>query len=190
MKSLLVVIAGFISLSLSAQKDISINHSINDDGKKLSVKIKGTVDGKAIDYNKTFDVTGMNKGQKDALKERIYDSLGISSPVPPVEPLPPVAPKTAIEPVAPVEVNSPVPMVVSKTQYTELYTIGGDHPFTKEIRFNPKTGILYMKYRFLKNGEETTVEKSIEAKDKSKEERDLIIKKYEKEIGVLQPEII
>ena len=196
MKSLLVIIAGFLSLTVIAQKkNVSINHTINDDGKTLSIKIKGTINDKPVDYSRTFDVSGMTKEQRNAIKRNVYDSLGLADPVAPRAPLKPhtpLAPQVLIEPVAPLEPIAPAtaPIVSSKTQYTETYAIGGDHPYTKEIKYNPKTGLLYMKYRFIKNGEETTEEKSVDAKDKSKEERDQIIKKYEKEIGMLPPEIV
>jgi hypothetical protein len=196
MKSLLVIIAGFLSLSVIAQKkNVSINHYINDDGKTLSIKIKGTINDKPVDYSRTFDVSGMTKEQRDAIKRNVYDSLGLPDPVAPrapLKPLTPLAPQVVVEPVAPLEPIAPVtpPTISLKSQYTETYTIGGDHPYTKEIKYNPKTGLLYMKYRFIKNGEETSVEKSVDAKDKSKEERDQIIKKYEKEIGMLPPEIV
>ena len=45
-----------------------------------------------------------------------------------------------------------------------------------------------MKYRFTKKGEDVTYERTVDAKDKSKEERNEIIKKYEKEIGLLKTE--
>jgi hypothetical protein len=188
MKLLFFVVAGCISFSVTAQKNISVDNSINDDGKQLSIKIKGTINGKVVDFNRTFDVSGMDKEQKNALKERVYDSLGLPLPIAPRAPEAPVAPHAVVELVAPAEPGTPV--ITSKSQYAESYIVGGNHPFTKEITYNPKTGLLYMKYRFLKNAEEITVEKSVDAKGKSKEERDEIIKKYEKEIGVLQPEII
>ena len=196
MKSLLVIIAGFLSLTVIAQKkNASINHTINDDGKTLSIKIKGTINDKPVDYSRTFDVSGMTKEQRDAIKRNVYDSLGLADPVAPRAPLKPhtpLAPQVVIEPVAPLQPITPVtpPVVISKSQYAETYIIGGDHPYTKEIKYNPRTGMLNMKYRFIKNGEETTVEKSVDAKDKSKEERDQIIKKYEKEIGMLPAEIV
>ncbi|HMC86636.1 MAG TPA: hypothetical protein VKI61_14010, partial [Chitinophagaceae bacterium] len=86
MKSLPVILALFFCLSVMAQKHTSLNSAISDDGKRLSVKIKGTFDGKAVDYDKTFDVTGMNNDQKESLKKNIYDSLGIKEPVPPRAP--------------------------------------------------------------------------------------------------------
>ncbi len=192
MKPALFAIAFFICVTaFSQEKNVSISHSINDNGKTLSIKVKGTVDGKPIDYNRTFDVSEMSKDQRDALKERVYDSLGLPSPVAPLAPIAPIAP---IAPQAPLVLTAPAapgpPTVSSKGEYSEMYAIGGDHPYTKEIKYNPKTGMLYMKYRFIKNGEEVTVEKSVDAKNKSKEDRDEIIKKYEKEIGVAQPEMI
>jgi len=195
MKSLFLVVAGFLSLSAFAQKkNVSITHSINDDGKTLSITIKGTADGKPIDYSRTFDVSNMNKEERNALKERVYDSLGLPSPVAPVAPLAPhapMAPRTSITLAAPATPAEPGPPVVSsRSQYSESYAIGGDHPYTKEIKYNPATGLLHMKYHFIKNGEEVTMEKSVDAKDKSREERNEMIKKYEREIGVAQPEII
>jgi hypothetical protein len=164
---------------LTAQKNVSVNHSINDDGKKLDIKIKGTVNGKPVDYNRSFDVTGMNSEEKDIIKRAVYDSLGLPDPTVPPATMAPMAPLTVI---AAPEAGA-APRITSKDQYNEFYTVGGKHPYTKEIKYNVKTGILFMKYRFQKNGETTTVEKTVDAKGKSREERDGIIKQYEKEIG-------
>ena len=187
MKSLVFPAVFLLTITAAAQKNISISHSINDDGNQLSITIKGSANGKLIDYNRVFDVSGMTKMQKDALKERVYDSLDLPSPVAPPAPIAPRAPAT-LTLLAPAEPNAPV--VSSKNEYEELYTYGGHHPFTKEIKYNPQTGLLYMKYHFMKNGKEIIVEKSVEANDKSKEEREQIIKKYEREIGIAAPEII
>jgi hypothetical protein len=187
MKLLLFPAVFILSLSTAAQKNTSINHSINDDGHQLSIIIKGTVNEKSIDYNRVFDVEGMTKMQKNALKERVYDSLGLSSPPEPHAPVAPRAP-AALTPLPPAEPGAPA--ISLKSEYTEIYSSGGHHPYTKEIQYNPQTGLLHMKYRFVKTGAEITMEKSVEAKDKSKEERDQIIKKFEKEIGIAAPEII
>ena len=242
MKTFLVFVAVlFVSFSY-AQKHSSYSQSINDDGKKMSITIKGDIGGKTVVYDRTFDVTGWTDKQKEKLKARIYDSLGLEAPVPPK---PPVAPRAiaapgvagvpepvevpeAIEPPAPVvkvkavaapkvvvapapvvevkasaapkivvapapvvEIIPPVdaaPVVMVVNDFDEYYAIGGDHPYTKEIKYNPSTGSLYMKYRFTKKGEDVTYERTVDAKDKSKEERNEIIKKYEKEIGLLKTE--
>ncbi len=184
MKPALLLLAALLNLGLAAQKNTSIHHSINDNGSQLSIKVQGTVNGKTVDYDKTFDVSGLDKDQRNAIKKHVYDSLGLPDPVAPVAPLPPHS-KIAPQPARPAP-----PMVSAKSQHTELYTIGGDRPYTKEIKYNPANGLLYMKYRFVKNGEEVSVEKSVEAKDKTKEEREQIIRTYEREIGILPPEIV
>jgi len=217
MKTLLVITAICICSTVVAQKKSSINQLINDDGKKLSIKINGTVDGKKIDYNKKFDISSLGDEEKDALIHRVYDSLGVPYPVAPVAPLPPSPPAIAPSPAAPLppsppaiapspeaplppsppsppvaaftELKAPVapgeaPIVTSKSEYAESVIVGGDRPYTKEFKYSPKSGQLYMKYRFIKKGEEVIYEKSFDAKDKSKEQRQEVIKKYEKEIGL------
>ena len=167
----------------SVHNNVSINHSISDDGKKLDIKVKGSVDGKPVDYNHSFDVTGMDKEQRDAIKRRIYDSLGLSDPIAPIAPMEPMPLMPPMQPMTAITGPDPSPHITSKDQYNEFETVGGKHPYTKEIRYNTKTGLLFMKFRFQKDGKSVTNEKSVDAKDKSKEERDQIIKAYEKEIG-------
>jgi hypothetical protein len=178
MKSFLLPALLVLTVSSMAQGNISITHTVNDDGKTLSIKITGTANGKAIDYDRAFDVKGMRAVQKNALKDKVYDSLGLHAPALPHMSVPSQLPNTA------------EPTISSVSRNNELYTIGGNHPFTKEIRYNPQTGLLHMKYRFVENKEEILLERSIDAKDKTKEERDQIIKKYEQEIGLRAPEII
>ena len=196
MKPVLFLAVTLVSLNALAQKNISITHSINDDGNRLSIIIKGTANGKPIDYNRVFNVSNMNTAERNALKERVYDSLGLSAPTPPHPPIAPRQPITTRESVTvtePVATGPPLapnaPVISATSGYSELYSIGGDHPYTKEIRYNPATGMLTMKYRFMKNKEEVTIEKTIDAKDKSKEERDEIIRKYEREIGIVKREV-
>lgn len=203
MKTLFVVAAVCMSSIAIAQKSSSISQRVNDDGKEMSIKINGTVDGKKIDYNRKFDITRLSDEEKDALMHRVYDSLGVPFPVAPIVPLPPSPPAIPAVPVAPsaasvslapappaVELIAPVsaapgaPVVSAVSEFSETYAVGGDNPFTKEIKYSPQSGILYMKYRFTKDGEEVTYEKSVEAKNKSKEERANIVKKYETEIGL------
>ncbi|MFT3705402.1 MAG: hypothetical protein QM802_23740 [Agriterribacter sp.] len=214
MKTLLIIAAICLSSAVVAQKNSSISQTINDDGKKLTIKINGTVDGKKIDYSRKFDIADLSDEEKDALIHHVYDSLGVPFPVAPIAPLPPSPPSVSVSPAAPLPPSPPaiaaspaaplppsppvvaitelkapvapgdVPMVTSKSEFSETVCVGGDRPYTKEIKYNPKSGLLNMKYRFIKKGEEVTYEKSVDAKDKSKEQRQDAIKKYEKEIGL------
>ncbi len=89
----------------------NVNTSINDNGKdELSIQIQADrTDGDQLRYNRTFNVAGMTKAQKDALKKHVLDSLGLSSTpapqvtlTPPVPPVPPVGAVTAGIPAPPV----------------------------------------------------------------------------------------
>jgi hypothetical protein len=54
--------------------------------------------------------------------------------------------------------------------------------FTKHVRYNPDSGEMFLKYRFMKNNEEYIYEKTVDASDKSERERQHIIDKFENEI--------
>ena len=105
MKSLLTLIllgAGIVATAQTSRQ--STTHTqINDDGKTMSVRVEGQVNGRAIDYQRTFDVTRLSDRAKDDLKHHIFDSLGIGepprrsagavdSPKPPLPPTPPTSP--------------------------------------------------------------------------------------------------
>ncbi len=68
-----------ISIAATAQhsRQSTTHTQINDDGKTLSVRVEGQVDGQAINYHRTFDVSCMSRLAKADLKHRILDSLGI-----------------------------------------------------------------------------------------------------------------
>ena len=77
MNALLISLLLGLSLPAFAQRSSTevINSSVNDDGKTYSIRIDGDINGKAVHYNRIFNVKGMSSAQKDALKERIMDSL-------------------------------------------------------------------------------------------------------------------
>jgi hypothetical protein len=50
---------------------------ISDDGKTMHVSITGDANSKVINYDKVFNIANLSQAEKDALKQRIADSLGI-----------------------------------------------------------------------------------------------------------------
>ena len=196
MKSLFLVISCGLALAATAQRHISINQQITDDGKTMTISIAGISEQKPINYKRTFDVAGMSPAEKDALKARVYDSLGLPLPVAPNAALEPHAParlvNAAMAPIEPLAPLAPMPptLLMSTSPYQHTYAIGGTHPYTKEVKYNPGTGMLTLKYRFIKKGKEVAAEKTIDAAGNSQEQRDQIIRSYEKEIGLVPPEII
>jgi hypothetical protein len=84
MKTFLLLL--FVSASLTTMAQTSTYSStqsqINDNDKTLSIQIDGLRNGQPIAYNRTFNVRGMSKLQKDALKSRVLDSLGLGDTPP------------------------------------------------------------------------------------------------------------
>lgn len=88
----------------------SLNTEINDDDRTYSIRVDGDRNGKAIHYNRTFSVAGMSKEQKETLKNRVLDSLGLGETPPP-----PAAPTGAISSV-PVKVTFVCPTCAGKAK--------------------------------------------------------------------------
>lgn len=162
MKSLLLPAVCMLSLGALAQKSISTKQSINDDSRQLSIVINGEANGKTIEYDRVFDVTGMPHLQQNASTERVYDIPGLPSPLPAHIPVVSIPPARDVPPVP------PVPVISAKTAYTGAYTSGGHHPYTKEIKYNPQAGLPCMKYRLIKNGEESCLKNLLKQKANQK----------------------
>lgn len=93
-----LLIGVFISASVAATAQTSsyssLSSHINDDEKTLSIRISGEKDGRPVQYNQTFNVASLTKAQREALKNRVLDSLGLGqAPEPPAPPRPPKPPK-------------------------------------------------------------------------------------------------
>lgn len=88
MKLVLASLLMLASLAAIAQSSVhsTVNTEINDDDKTYSIRIDGDRNGKEIHYNRTFNVAGMSKTQKEAMKNRVLDSLGLGEGPPPPQP--------------------------------------------------------------------------------------------------------
>lgn len=70
----LLLVTSFIAM---AQSSSSLNTVINEDDKTMSIQVNGERNGKTINYQRTFDVTNLTSTEKDELKTRVLDSLGV-----------------------------------------------------------------------------------------------------------------
>ena len=81
MKTLFTSLLLSLSLSAFAQQPKTesrtemLTSSVNDDGKTYAIKVDGDMNGRTVHYDRTFAVRGMSTSQKNALNERIMDSL-------------------------------------------------------------------------------------------------------------------
>jgi hypothetical protein len=103
----LLLCAGSVFGQKSKSTTSNLSTSISDDDKELSIQIKGTMNGKKIDFDRTYNIANLSKKEKNKLIHSIEDSLGIklnidTPPIPPVPPVPPVAPVPPVPPLPPV----------------------------------------------------------------------------------------
>ena len=176
-KVLTILLAGVSTLSF-AQKKIDISRSINDDGKQLSISVHGTVDGKRIDFNRTLSVQGLSKQDRTDLADSILGSLGlekIKAPAPPPSPKSPT--HFSVD-----KSDNAAPVTVWAEEDTHDIPSENAKPYDKKIKYDCDSGELYMRYQFLKNGEEFIYEKTVDAREKNEKQRQNIIRDFEKEI--------
>lgn len=79
----LILTSLFLGLSLSAMAQQSrtsnLRTSIDDDDKTMAIEVEGTVNGNPVSYNRRFKVAGLGETEKEALKNRVFDSLGLGA---------------------------------------------------------------------------------------------------------------
>jgi len=207
MKKILTILLAGVSTLAIAQKRAYLSRSIDDDGKKLSIKVSGTLDGKEVDVDKTFDVEGMSQEDREALRDKVLSSIAegnLELPAPKgvckesvavaarqrkSKPVPPVAPASEAS------ADEPETMAFSSNEVNaEMVSSGkgfikepaSKYPkdFSKHVRYNSETGEMFIKYRFMKDGDEYIYEKTVNAAEKSEKERQRIIQNFESEMGL------
>ncbi|OIN56248.1 hypothetical protein BLX24_25980 [Arsenicibacter rosenii] len=66
----------------------------------------------------------------------------------------------------------------------EKLTTNDNMPYSKQIKDDPETGRLFMRYRYEKDGEEFIFERTVNAQGKSDKEKSRIIRETEKSLGL------
>ncbi len=188
MKTIAVLPLTFIC-SLAVAQHRSISSSTNDNGKTMSIRIHGTIDGRNIDFDRTYNVAHLSKTERTELRAHILDSLGLDMPTPPIPPTPPVPPTPPIPPTPPVPPFESTGSHRSSTESTHSHTqktssTAADELFDKEVKYNAEFGQLFVHYRFIKNGEEVLYERTLNAPNKSAAERQRIVEGIEKELDL------
>jgi hypothetical protein len=191
MKTGLLIITSLISFAGMAQRNVSLSKSVNDNGKSLHIQVDGTVNGKAVNYNKSFNVEGLSRAEKEELQGKVMNELGISSVSAPEPPKAPEARRPVVvakSPVAKSDVNNDFDRSFDRdnasvtTGYNQKEAkIKG---FSKDVSFDPRSGVLCMKYSFTKDGVEYISEKTVDSGVETPQKRARIIEEFEKEIGL------
>ncbi len=51
--------------------------SVKDDGTTMTITVNGNFNNKHIDFKKDYDISSMNKEEKQMLTKHVFDSLGV-----------------------------------------------------------------------------------------------------------------
>ncbi len=165
MKQFLAFFFLLVTCQVSGQQgQNALSRSVSDDGKQLKVRVKGHINGERVDYNRTFEVSGYSKVQKEALQNRILDSLGVQG-----------------QAKAPAQPRPPVPRNQTASAQPLLRH---DSDYTRDVSYDRKTGVLVMKYRFVKGGVEYNAERTVDTGTDSSDKRERLVREFEKEIGL------
>ena len=181
-KILTVILASVTSLAL-AQEKANLSRSIDDNGRNLSIRVSGYVNGRPIKYNRTFEVEGLDKSERTAIADRILDSLGVGKVEHPLAPMPPFQATSNYNSMS-VTANNSSPY---KSTYSpevnnhQTKDVAGNSPLNKEVWLD-EHGFLRLRYSFTRCNEEFIYEKSTDAGEKSESEREKFIKDFEREI--------
>lgn len=120
-----------------------VNTSISDNGKnEMAIRVQAErADGQQVRYARTFNVSGLSKSEKEALKRHVLDSLGLGeTPTPPapptnvVAPLPPVPSTPPAPPVSPLGDETVQLVCPSCTGQMRLEINGSGYAFTRSHR--------------------------------------------------------
>ncbi len=79
----------------------TVNMTIEEDDKTLSIQVDNQRNGRTVNYKRTFDIAGMSQSEKEILKNRVQDSLGVYDPLRSAQPPVITAHYTSQPPVSP-----------------------------------------------------------------------------------------
>jgi hypothetical protein len=178
----IVSILILVSVSpLAFSQERSLSKSMDDNGGQLSISVHGEVYGKRIDYIRTCCVEGLSKSERNALTDRVLNSLGVGKMESPASPLPPIAPDAPLHAKESESQDDGSRLFLSERVKRDPVTIHGPS-YTKEVRYDEESGLLRIRYTFVRNRDEYVYEKTANAADKSESERQEIVHDFEKEI--------
>ncbi|WP_031525983.1 hypothetical protein [Dyadobacter crusticola] len=193
MKKILTILLACTSTFALAQKKCHLSRSIDDDGKTMSIRVTGTIDGREINFSRSFDVAELSRAERVELRDKVIESLGsgkMNIPEPPkpvvaVAPVPAPPPPVPYSPEEPVFYSSANPepeFSRSRDPHRKAFEGLESAGYRKHVKYNPQTGELFLQYHFKKDEEEFVFEKTVNAEDKSEAERQRIIDRFEREI--------
>ncbi|MPR34845.1 hypothetical protein [Salmonirosea aquatica] len=166
MKTLNTLFLLLMGLASVAQRS-SYHQEIDDDGKRLTIRIDRQANGKTYYYSNTYDVRGMSEADKDALVSRVLAAEKAEGGKAYTAAAPLESPAAAPQP--------PVAVVVASTEPVA--------PFKKTIEEDTVAHRIKVIYEYMRNGEEHSFEITIDKEGRTEKEIQKRIEEAEESIG-------
>lgn len=183
-----------LAMSFTAvAQQYSFHQEIDDDGKRLRIKIDIEEHGRSVHYSNTFNVSGMSKQEREELVSRTLDSVKSRK----VQedrhaaqgPRPAKAPKSASEATtADCAKSSAEGWVTAEGEATAsaVSTMEKEEPFQKSVEEDPVAKRIKVRYEYFENGEEHIFERTINTEGRTEREVKKLIEETEKSLGLTQ----
>lgn len=166
MKTLTTLLLLVMGLTTIAQRS-SYHQEIDDDGKRLTIRIDWKANGKTVHYSNCYDVRGMSDADKEALVSRVL-----------------AAEKSGGGKVY-TAADRPERPVVAAGQPVEVIVASAEPavPFKKSIEEDTVANRIKVIYEYVRNGEEHSFEITINKEGRTREEIQRRIEEAEESIG-------
>lgn len=207
MKTLLTLLLACIGSAAFAQRSY-LHKEIEDDGKRLHIRVDAEGEGRNVHYKRSFDVRRMDKEEKDRLVSQIMDSLGVAET--------PAASRSAHVAGVATSYRSDQKRLSGKTTYREaknncdeekltsesdssepaepedayasskegMEKVAGRIPYWRRIQEDRQNNRLMMHFEYRMNGEEFIYERTVNLDGKSEKDKKRIIQETERRLGL------
>ncbi|WP_128545983.1 hypothetical protein [Larkinella soli] len=184
MKHLLTLGLLAVSVAVTAQERSSISRCINDDGKKLTIKIDIESKDRNVHYERTFDSAEMDREEKEALVRQVQDSLGVRIAVAST-PKPPKPPRYESGETWVSNGNRSTGRSKNDDGLPKNVIVAPDGtPYTKTIIEDTENNRLKLRYEYKVDGQEHVFERTINLNGRSESDRQRIIADTERNLGL------
>ncbi len=174
MKTLLLFFG--LSVGFSAMAQSSSSREVTNDGRQLRIRVDIERAGRTMHYNRSFDISALDRQAVDALENRVLDSLSqVSANHRANREQHPGSDQTNDADDADYASTANPATALSPREIA---------PASVLFRDDKETGRLWMQYIFRKDGDELVIERTVNAQGKSDRAKQAIIRATEQELGI------
>jgi len=184
MKTLISLLLTGLSFGAVAQS--YVHKEIDDNGKRLRIRVDVEKNGQSVHYKQDFDAKAMSQTEKDQLVSRIMDSLGVAEVRTPKRTTPTAATARSRTVYTSSSSDCDTETHSAKIGYASskegMEQVAGKVPYQKLIREDRENNRLWMHFEYTVNGEERVFERTVNVEGKTEAEKKRIVEETERSL--------